>query len=454
MKDLRGGSHATQTFEVGGRRWLVVATPKRNFVSPYVASLPWAATAGGFLTTALFVLYLLRRQQWRAREVEAENALRASESQYRMVTDALPVGIIYLDAQHRHRFVNAVIERWAQRPRDQILGRTLTEIMGPNLLEMRGRQILAALRGEITVAEGPVTHPDGVLRYTRATFHPHIGVSGRIEGCFGLIEDVTEQKHTEDLLRQSQKMEAVGQLTGGVAHDFNNLLAVILGNLQLAERRLDGDAPVRQQIARAVRATKRGAELVKRLLAFSRRQVLEPKILSLNELVAGMEDLLRRTLGEAVEIATVLNADPWPVEVDPAQMETAVLNLVVNARDAMPRSGRLTLETVNVTLDDDYIKRHAYGTVGDHVCLAVSDTGHGMAADVVRRAFEPFFTTKPQGKGTGLGLSMVYGFVRQSGGHVEIYSEVGRGTTVKIYLPRAKHSHEATEGAVAAAEGV
>jgi CheY-like chemotaxis protein len=232
-------------------------------------------------------------------------------------------------------------------------------------------------------------------------------------------------------------METVGQLTGGVAHDFNNLLQIVTGNLETLERNLANDSPrLKRAVENAMTGAKRAATLTQRLLAFSRRQPLVPKPIDVNKLVSDMSELLHRTLGETIELETVLASGLWRVEADPNQLENAVLNLVVNARDAMPDGGKLTVETSNTHLDRSYTAQNVEVTPGQYVVICVSDTGTGMDAATAARAFEPFFTSKEVGKGTGLGLSMVYGFVKQSGGHVKIYSEPGHGTTVKIYLPR------------------
>src|SRR5215472_10861590 len=253
-----------------------------------------------------------------------------------------------------------------------------------------------------------------------------------------LRAEIEARKQAEATLLQSQKMEAVGQLTGGIAHDFNNLLTVIQGSLELVERQ--GGHIEAQTLARllgpARSAAERGAALTQRLLAFSRQQTLAPQYIDINAHVGGMSELLRRTLGEGIAIETVLAGGLWRCFIDPNQLESALLNLAVNARDAMPNGGKLTIETGNTYLDEEYAAAHDEVTAGQYVMVAVSDTGSGMHAETIARAFEPFFTTKGPGKGTGLGLSQVYGFVKQSGGHVKVYSELGQGTTVKIYLPR------------------
>jgi signal transduction histidine kinase/ActR/RegA family two-component response regulator len=247
--------------------------------------------------------------------------------------------------------------------------------------------------------------------------------------------DITAEKLREAELVQAQKMEVIGQLTGGVAHDFNNLLAVIQGNLELLSEHAKDDAQVNRFVAPALRAAHRGAELTQRLLAFSRRQMLRPEIIDLNVLVADTSELLRRTLGAAIEIETKLAPDLWLALVDANQLESALLNLGVNARDAMPEGGRLTIAAHNVELSAADLADSDSAAPGPYVALVVSDTGRGMAPDVLKRAYEPFFTTKSAG--SGLGLSMVYGFINQSGGHIHIDSTPGRGTVVSLYLPRA-----------------
>jgi PAS domain S-box-containing protein len=252
-----------------------------------------------------------------------------------------------------------------------------------------------------------------------------------------VAEEVAQRLKTEEALRQAQKMEAVGQLTGGIAHDFNNMLAVVIGSLDLLGRQLAADdVRARRYVEAARDGAKRAALLTQRLLAFSRQQPLRPESLDANRLVAGMSDLLRRSLSGAIQLETVLAGGLWRTHADPNQLENVILNLAVNGRDAMPDGGRLTIETANTHLDERYAVEHLGLSAGQYVMIAVSDTGSGMPADVVAKAFDPFFTTKEVGRGTGLGLSQVYGFVKQSGGHVKIYSEVGEGTAVKVYLPR------------------
>jgi signal transduction histidine kinase len=252
-----------------------------------------------------------------------------------------------------------------------------------------------------------------------------------------LEKEIATRQAAEAQIRQMQKMEAIGQLTGGIAHDFNNMLAVIMSAMNLAQRKLKrGETDIEKFVEAATDAASRAANLTARLLAFSRQQPLAPQVIDANRLLTGMSDMLRRTLGEPIHIETVLAGGLWRTFADTSQLENAILNLAVNARDAMPEGGRLTIETANCHLDERYSEQHAEVPTGQYVLVAVTDTGTGMPPEVAERAFDPFFTTKEVSKGTGLGLSQVFGFVKQSGGHVKIYSEPGEGTTIKIYLPR------------------
>ncbi|WP_341208168.1 PAS domain-containing protein [uncultured Sphingomonas sp.] len=252
-----------------------------------------------------------------------------------------------------------------------------------------------------------------------------------------VIEEIASRHSAERKLAQAQKMETVGKLTGGVAHDFNNLLQVVSGNLQLLQKDIAGNERAETRVANALAGVSRGSRLASQLLAFGRRQALEPKVVNVTRFVRGMDDMLRRAIGEGIEVETIFGGGLWNTFIDPGQIENALLNLAINARDAMEGQGKLTIELANAHLDDDYARRHDEVEPGQYVMLAVSDTGCGMSDDVVAKVFEPFFSTKAEGKGSGLGLSMVYGFVKQSGGHVNIYSEPGHGTTIRLYLPRA-----------------
>lgn len=267
-----------------------------------------------------------------------------------------------------------------------------------------------------------------------------------------LRHEMDENAAAQAQVRQLQKMETIGQLTGGVAHDFNNMLAIIIGSLDLAQRRMNGNEDPRllNSIQNARDGAQRAAVLTARLLAFSRQQPLAPEVIDANKLVGGMSELLRRTLGEQIRIETVLAGGLWPSFADLSQLENAILNLSVNARDAMPGGGHLTIETANTELDDRYSRMHSEVESGQYVMISITDTGTGMSPEVIERAFDPFYTTKGAGKGTGLGLSQVYGYVKQTGGHIKIYSEIDRGTTVKIYLPRHVGLADPRQGVVGA----
>jgi nitrogen-specific signal transduction histidine kinase/CheY-like chemotaxis protein len=258
----------------------------------------------------------------------------------------------------------------------------------------------------------------------------------------GIIVDITERKALENQLQQARRMEAVGRLAGGIAHDFNNLLTIIKGYVEMATNRSGAQPELRRDLQHIGDASERAGTLVRQLLAFSRKQVLKPKILDLNGIVLNLDKLLRRLLAETVEMKTIAGKDVGAVKADPSQIEQVIMNLVVNARDATPNGGRILIETSNVELDDTYAQDHATVRPGRYVMLAVTDTGIGMTSDTVAHIFEPFYTTKESGRGTGLGLSTVYGIVKQSGGYIWVYSEPGKGTTFKVYLPRVEERVE------------
>jgi len=366
---------------------------------------------------------------------QAGQELRASEAKLRLITDNMPAGMAYLDANQIYLYHNQTFADWLGLPTEEIDGHRVREIMGEEVYAEIREKIELALSGQPARYEHEQKTANGEFRRWSVRYSPHFGAEGEVDGCMAMLTDVTDQRHAEQALQQAQKMEAVGQLTGGVAHDFNNLLTVVLGNLQLLASDLRNDPDASELIQAAIKAARRGAELNRTLLAFSRRQRLAPMPVDFNELIAGMAGMLRRTLGEQIQVVTASSAGLHPALADPAQLETALLNLAVNARDAMPEGGKLTIETASAYLDEHYAAREADIRPGPYVMLAVSDTGTGMTPEVQRRAFEPFFTTKDTGKGSGLGLAMVYGFVKQSGGHLKIYSELGHGTTVKLYLP-------------------
>ena len=324
-------------------------------------------------------------------------------------------------------FRGAAVEM--RREEEQLLGARLERVR----VEGLRLRIALLLSGVAVVVLGIFAFADGRRRLRRA-----LETGEQLSAANASLKaEAASREAAEAQVRQFQKMQAIGQLTGGIAHDFNNMLAIVIGSLDLAKRRLKTDI-VRAEagIDSALEGASRAAQLTARLLAFSRLQPLEPRTLDTNKLVGGMSEMLRRTIGENLRVETVLAGGLWRTFADPAQLENAIVNLCVNARDAMPEGGRLTIETSNAHLDDAYAATHAEVQPGQYVMISVTDTGTGMPAEVIERAFEPFYTTKGVGRGTGLGLSQVHGFVKQSHGHVKIYSEAGVGTTIKIYLPR------------------
>jgi PAS domain S-box-containing protein len=360
----------------------------------------------------------------------------------------VPDYLIVLNIEAEDRYVvadiNPAFEKALGASADQVRGRAISELLpGPV-----GQRLIGHYR-RVRAAGKPVTTRDHIPqsrdgpRVWESILAPVEGKDGVTDRLIGSIRDITDRVRAEERLRDSQRMEAIGQLTGGVAHDFNNLLQVIRGNLELLQTSVAGDERAQARLKNAIFGAERAAALTRQLLAFARRQPLTPKAINLSRQVSEMADLLRRTLGEAVDVETVVADGLWNTMADPAQVESALLNLALNARDAMPGGGRLTVEITNAVLDETYARAAPDVAPGQYVMLAVTDTGEGMTEEVRARVFEPFYTTKSEGRGTGLGLSMVYGFVKQSHGHIQIYSEVGHGTTVKIYLPRSRQPEEA-----------
>jgi len=302
--------------------------------------------------------------------------------------------------------------------------------------EMIGSMNEARETGERVEQEAPVTNLLGEEVWYHSSIVPVKNDKGDFEYFVIVSSDTTARITLEKQLRHSQKMDAIGQLTGGIAHDFNNVLGIIMGNLEILHLLTDGDANVLHRVDTALEVTKRGAELTRKLLNFSRIEARNSRLTSVNEFIQNLEEILIKTLTVSVKVEFHLADEPWTVKVDPGELQDAVVNLAINARDAMADGGALVIETANKVLDDEYVRRNPQSTAGEFVMLALSDTGEGMTPEVRDRVFEPFYTTKDQGKGSGLGLSMVYGFVQRSEGHMKIYSEPGEGTTVRIYLPR------------------
>jgi two-component system cell cycle sensor histidine kinase/response regulator CckA len=371
---------------------------------------------------------------------QAEKALSESHDLLRAVVEGTPDAILVKDMQGRYRMINTAGARGMGRTVEEVIGKTDGEIMAPEaaaVIRERELQILAT--GETETFEETVATSGGprVFLTTKGIYRDR---QGNVIGLIGLARDVTDLKKLETEFRQAQKMEALGGLAGGVAHDFNNLLMIITGYSELVFNRLRADDPSRGPLTEIQKAGERAVALTRQLLAFSRKQVLQPQVLRLNQLLDELISLLRRLIGEDIELTQALDPGLGLAKVDPGQFEQAIINLAVNARDAMPGGGRLSLATRNAKIGDADLEWHPDARLGRYVVVEVSDTGQGMDESVQARIFEPFFTTKAAGKGTGLGLAMVYGFVKQSGGHVEVESIPGRGTTFRLYLPRSEET--------------
>jgi PAS domain S-box-containing protein len=367
----------------------------------------------------------------------AEHAYRETEDLLRAILDNAAAVIYAKDRDGRYLFINKKYETTFGVTSDAIKGRMDRELFPAEAAEVYRRHDLDVVHtGHPIEVEEVAPHADGPHTYISVKF-PLYGRDGTIRGVCGISTDITDRKRSAEHLRRAQRMEAVGHLTGGVAHDFNNLNSVILGNLELIEEQLEPGTQLHVMAKRAIEAARRGALLTERLLAFSRKQVLQPQVTDVNALLLATVEFLRRSLGETIEVRTVLAGDAAAAFVDPSQLENAVINLAVNAKDAMPKGGVLMIQSRNRDFDEYDAVRSSDILPGRYVEIAVGDNGTGMTPEVKERVFEPFFTTKEVGKGTGLGLSMVYGFVSQSGGHVLIESEPGRGTTVRLLLPRA-----------------
>ena len=381
----------------------------------------------------------LQATNQRLTEADAANqriteALRLSEERQRLITDTVPALIGYFDHEQIYRYVNKGYADWFGHTKEEVLGRSIRDAVGDEVYADISRHVVKALQGERVSYEYAMRRPGGRVAYARSELVPELGADGRVAGCFVLSVNITDLKNAQAALVHAQKMEAVGQLTGGLAHDFNNLLTVVIGNLVTLQERHPDDPDISEYVVPALKASRRGAALIKRLLAFARKQPLTPHAVDMAELVAETMVLLKRTLPANITVTTTPITTPLYAMTDAQQLENALLNLALNARDAMPDGGHLTIEAAQVQLGEAQVADFDVAP-GCYVALSVSDTGTGMDAATQARASEPFFTTKRFGSGSGLGLSMVYGFAKQSGGGIRIQSALGEGCVVTLVLP-------------------
>ncbi|MEH6405558.1 MAG: ATP-binding protein [Sneathiella sp.] len=362
-----------------------------------------------------------------------------SERNLRTLINTLPDLVWLKDTNGVYVACNHKFERLRGAKQSEIVGKTdydFSDVEQADFYSENDREVIAA--GGLHRHEAEVVYADdGHSELIEKIKTPMYSRDGELVGVLGVGRDITESKQLEKQVRHAQKMEAVGQLVGGISHDFNNILAIVLGNLEILERKINKSDAAYDRILKAKKGAKRGADIARKLLGFSRTDVEEVSILSINSFVENIEDLIAKSLTVSITVETELAKDLWNVAIDPGDFEDALLNLSINARDAMPDGGTLYIETANKKLDEEYVRRNPEGRAGDFVMISVSDTGIGMTEETREKVLDPFFTTKEQGKGTGLGLSMVYGFVNRSGGHLKIYSEIGKGTTFRLYLPRA-----------------
>ncbi len=368
-------------------------------------------------------------------------SLREVEERYRWVTENIMDAVFLVDMDGRIVFANTRLFALTGYTEAELVGRPVFTLMTPEGAGQAQSRLEAARQGQDVAPyfETELIRKDGSQISIEANFS-RVMKDGRVVARLGVVRDVTDRKLLEDQLRQAQKMEAVGQLSGGIAHDFNNLLTVIAGRGHLLLAGMPPGDPGRRNVELIQQTAERAAVMTRQLLAFSRKQILTPKVLDLSTIVTGIQPILQRLIGENIDLVVEPSATPAWAKVDPGQVEQVIMNLAVNARDAMPEGGRLTFRTAHVTIDEAYARSHMGVEAGPTVLLEVSDTGTGMTAEVQSHIFEPFFTTKPVGRGTGLGLATVYGIVKQSGGHIDVSSEPGRGSTFQIYLPLAEEA--------------
>jgi len=394
-----------------------------------------AKQADGYFVKPAVMEEVIRRVEEALERIRLRRRLRDSERRYRLLFEAANDAIFLIEADSgRLLEVNHLAEELTGCRREELLDRRITDLRGWKFAGRAEECFQEVLRkGVATFDDAPITRKDG--RRVEVEISSRLLEHGGRKVIQCIVRDVTEHKRLQEQLLRAQKLEAVGQLAGGIAHDFNNLITIILGYCDVLHKYLGAGHPARDSVEEIRTAGQRAADLTRQLLAFGRRQFMQPRVLELNALLAGMHNMLGRVLGEDIELRVVPGEPLGNVKADPGQIEQVIMNLAINARDAMPGGGRLIIETANVVLDEEYACRHAGVRPGHYVLLAVSDTGTGMDRETRARLFEPFFTTKGPDRGTGLGLSTVYGIVKQSGGNIWVYSEPGRGATFKVYLP-------------------
>ncbi|HEY6970676.1 MAG TPA: PAS domain-containing protein [Candidatus Angelobacter sp.] len=406
----------------------LLAISFRTFSS---APILWASLmVGSFAVASIRLMVMQGRQEKTLSQLHDSNELLHS------IIEGTSEAIYLKDPNGCYKLINTAGARHIGRSPEEVLGRTDRELLSPETVEAIlkiDQQVLN--KGESITCEEALIHA-GTTRMFLSTKNPYRDSQGRVAGVLGISVEITEHRRMEDQLRRAQRMESIGAFSGAIAHDFSNLLTVIKGYSQLTLSELENHSAVQANVEQIVKATDRAAALIRQLLAFGRQQVLQPRVLSLNDVISHVQEMLRRLIGRDIEIVTRFAAGLWAVKADPGQVEQVLMNLAANAVDAMPEGGKLILETANVHLDEAYARANINVDAGDYAVFFVRDTGMGMDAQTQARIFEPFFTTKPVGKGTGLGLATVYGIVKQSGGYITVQSAVGGGTSFGIYLPR------------------
>jgi PAS domain S-box-containing protein len=454
--DYRGKRVLAATRRVPDSPWFLVAKVDRDEVLSPLRRDAWYSAL--LMLATLLLAGLFADRTWRRERRAAARALDATEAVSARLAAAItqaPVSVVVTDPGAAIIYVNPAFER--------LTGYTAAEAIGQNTRLLKSgkhdvefyRQMWETLlRGEVWTGRLINRRKDGTLFTEEARIAPVHDTAGSLVNYVAVKRDVTSEMELQERLLSAEKMEAIGRLAGGVAHDFNNLLGIITGYADLAQRGLPADDPVYSKLGQIGKAAERAAGLTRQLLAFSRKQILQPRVLDLNLLVSEMEKMLQRLVREDIQLVVTLSPRVGNVTADPAQIQQVLLNLVANARDAMPGGGRLGIRTASAEFDAAYAASHPPARPGRYVMLAVSDTGEGMSAEIQARLFEPFFTTKELGKGTGLGLATVYGVVKQSGGHIFVYSEPGLGTTFKIYLPLVEQDATMEPLETEAAEGV